>query len=263
MKSLFRVVSMAALFLISGCALMPKRSPYPDPDRLVSVVKVSPAGEEPVLDTDFVAWRNQSKTLGPIAAHVFRARVLSGGAEPERVQSELVSADFFPTLGVQPALGRLFLSQDCKPGADHVAVLSNSFWLRRYGADPSLIGRTITLDREQYAVVGVMPADFQFPKYCDVWTPLAFDDGGLRFEEKGMELYVIARLKTGVTLEQAGAEMSGIAHKLETDYPATNTGRDIKLTALRESRVQKEKENVLEIKIHRPANLPAESGKEK
>jgi putative ABC transport system permease protein len=263
MKSLFRVVSMAALFLISGCALMPKRSPYPDPDWLVSVVKVSPAGEEPVLDTDFVAWRNQSKTLGPIAAHVFRARVLSGGAEPERIQSELVSADFFPTLGVQPALGRLFFSQDCKPGADHVVVLSYSLWLRRYGADPSLIGRTITLDREQYVVVGVMPADFQFPKYCDVWTPLAFDDGGLRFEEKGMELYVIARLKTGVTLEQARAEMSGIAHKLETDYPATNTGRDIKLAALRESRVQKEKENVLEIKIHRPANLPAESGKEK
>ena len=108
-KSLyFSVISMAALLLISGCALMPKRSPYPDPDRLVSVVKVSPAGEEPVLDTDFLAWRNQSKTLGPIAAHVFRARVLSGGAEPERIQSELVSADFFPTLGVRPALGRYF-----------------------------------------------------------------------------------------------------------------------------------------------------------
>ena len=250
MKSLFRVVSMAALLLISGCALMPKRSPYPDPDRLVSVVKVSPAGEEPILDTDFLAWRNQSKTLGPIAATCIRGGVLSGGAEPERIQSELVSADFFPTLGVRPALGRLFLSEECKPGADHVAVLSYSLWLRRYGADPNLIGRTITLDREQYTVVGVMPADFQFSKYCDVWTPLAFDDEKLHFQEKGIELYVIARLKTGVTLEQARAEMSDIAHKLETDYPATNTGRDIKLTALRESRVQKEKKNVLEIKIN-------------
>jgi len=239
MKSLFRVVSMAALLLISGCALMPQRSPYPDPDRLVSVVKVSPAGEEPVLDTDFLAWRNQSKTLVPIAAHVFRARVLSGGAGPERINSELVSADFFPALGVHMALGRVFFSEDCKPGADHVAIISHDFWQRRYGADPSLLGRTITLDREQYTVVGVMPANFQFPKKSDVWTPLAFDDGGLRFVEKGMELSVIARLKTGVTLEQARAEMSGIAHKLETEYPATNAGRDIKLTALRESRVQK------------------------
>jgi putative ABC transport system permease protein len=239
MKSLFCVVSMAALFLISSCALMPKRSPYPDPDRLVSVVKVSPAGEEPILDTDFLACRNQSKTLGLIAAHVSRARVLSGGAEPERIHSELVSADFFPALGAHMALGRVFISEECKPGAGHVAILSYGLWLRRFGADPSLLGRTITLDGEQYAVVGVMPENFQFPKYCDVWTPLAFDDGGLRFEEKGLELSVIARLKTGVTLEQARAEMSGIAHKLETDYAATNAGRDIKLTALRESRVQK------------------------
>ena len=241
MKPLFCVVSMAALLLISGCALMPKRSPYLDPDRLVSVVKVSPAGEEPILDTDFLACRNQSKTLGLIAAHVFRARVLSGGAEPERIHSELVSADFFPTLGVHTALGRVFTSEECKSGGDHVAIISYRLWLRRYGADPSLIGRTITLDGEQYTVVGVMTDNFQFPKDCDVWTPLVFGDDGLRVEEKGIELYVIARLKTGVTLEQARGEMSGIAHKLETEYPATNAGRDIKLTALRESRVQKEK----------------------
>jgi putative ABC transport system permease protein len=254
---------MAALLLISGCALMPKRSPYLDPDRLVSVVKVSPAGEEPILDTDFLACRNQSKTLGLIAAHLFRARVLSGGAEPERIRSELVSADFFPTLGVHTALGRVFFSEECKPGAGQVAIISYRLWLRRFGADPSLIGRTITLDGEQYAVVGVMPDNFQFPKYCDVWTPLVFGDEGLRVEEKGIELYVIARLKTGVTWEQARSEMSGIAHKLETEYPATNAGRDIKLTALRESRVQKEKENVVEIKIGRTAKPPVETGKEK
>jgi putative ABC transport system permease protein len=263
MKSLFRAASMAALLLISGCEFMHKRPPYPDPGRLMSVVKVSPAREETILDTDFLALRSQSKTLGSIAAHVFRARVLTSGSAGERIQSELVSADFFPTLGVQPALGRLFVSEECKPGADHVAVISYRLWQRRYGADPSQIGRTITLDREQYAVVGVMPDNFQFPKYCDVWTPLAFDSEGLVVEKKSIELYVTARLKNGATLEQAQAEMSEIAHKLETDYPATNTGRDIKLTVLRESHVQKEKENVLEIKIHRPAKPPAESGKEK
>src|SRR5262245_39894120 len=271
MKSLFRAASMAALLLISGCELMHKRPPYPDPGRLVSVVKVSPAREETILDTDFLALRSQSKTLGSIAAHVFRARVLSGGSEPERIQSELVSADFFPTLGVQPALGRVFISDECKPGGDHVAVISDRLWLRRYGADPGMIGKTITLDREQYTVVGVMPDNFKFPIFCDVWTPLAFDAERPPVEKKGIELHVIARLKNGVTLEQAQVEMSEIAHKLEIDYPATNTGRDIKLAALRESYIQGKR--VMAIKINRPVNptpenspavnSPIDKGKEK
>ena len=257
MKSLYISASMVALLLISGCELMPKRPPYPDPGRLVSVVKVSPAREETISDTDFYALRNQSKTLGSIAAHVFRGRALTGGSEPERIQSELVSADFFPTLGVQPALGRVFISEDCKPGGDHVAVISYRLWLRRYGADPGMIGKTITLDREQYTVVGVMPDNFEFPKPCDVWTPLAFDSESLGVEKKSIELYVTARLKNGVTLEQAQAEMSEIAHRLETDYPATNTGRDIKLIALRESRIQEVR--TMTIKINRPVNPPPAS----
>jgi putative ABC transport system permease protein len=271
MKSLFRAASMAALLLISGCELMSKRAPYPDPGRLVSVVKVSPAGEEMILDTDFLALRNQSKTLASIAAHVFRARALTGGSEPERIQSELASADFFPTLGVRPVLGREFISEDCKPGGDHVAVISYRLWQGRYSGDPSLIGRTIALDGEQYTVVGVMPDNFQFPKFCDVWTPLAFDAESLPVEKKGIELHVIARLKNGVTLEQAQVEMSEIAHKLETDYPATNTGRDIKLAALRESYIQGKR--VMAIKINRPVNptpensppvnSPIDKGKEK
>jgi len=257
---------MAALLLISGCKFMHKRPPYTDPGRLVSVVKVSPAREETILDTDFLALRNQSKTLGSVAAHVFRARVLTGGSAGERIQSELVSADFFPTLGVLPALGRVFNSEECKPGRDHVAVISYRLWLRRYGADPGMIGKTITLDREQYAVVGVMPDNFEFPKPCDVWTPLAFDSESPGVEKKSIELYVTARLKNGVTSEQAQAEMSEIAHKLETDYPATNAGRDIKLTALREIRIQLG--NVRAIKINRPVNPPPvnppiEKGKEK
>src|SRR5262245_61675941 len=145
MKSLFHAAYMAALLLISGCEFMHKRPLYPDPGRLMSVVKVSPAREETILDTDFLALRNQSKTLGSVAAHVFRARVLTGGSAGERIQSELVSADFFPTLDVQPALGRVFNSEECKPGSDHVAVISHRLWLRRYGADPGMIGKTITL----------------------------------------------------------------------------------------------------------------------
>jgi putative ABC transport system permease protein len=116
-----------------------------------------------------------------------------------------------------------------------------------------MIGRTITLDQEQYTIVGVMPTDFQFPNDCEVWTPLAFDAEGLRLEDKtiGSGLEVIARLKPGVKLEQAQTEMDLIARKLEKEHPETNNGRDVKLIALRESRIKKG--NKLEIQLRKSA----------
>jgi putative ABC transport system permease protein len=257
---------MTALFLIPGCALLHKRPLYPDPDRLVSVVKVSPAGKEAILGTDFLALRSESQTLGSIAAHVFRGHILRiDGSEPERIQSAMVSAGFFQTLGLQPILGRVLLPEENQEGRNHVAVISYEIWQRRLRGDPNLIGKTITLDQGRYTVVGVMPHDFQFPKGCDVWTPLTFDNESLPLEDKSMELEVIARLKPDVKLLQAQVEMSLIARKLGEDHPESNAGRDIKLTALGESPGQKEnvKGKVLEIKISRPANAPVETGKEK
>lgn len=246
---------------------MHKRPPYHDPDRLVSVVKVAPAGEAPILGTDFLALRSESKTLEPIAAYVFRGLSLTDGGMSERIHSAQVTADFFPTLGVKPVLGRALLPDDNKPDSNPVVVISHTLWQRRFGGDPNLIGRTMTFDRERYTFVGIMPPDFHFPKDCDAWTPLAsdFHDVSLILEGKsisiGIEVEVFARLKPGVTLQQAQAEMSLIARKLERDYPEKNTGRDVKLTALRESRRQVD--NVLELKIRRPAKLPVEAGKEK
>ncbi|MGH9755687.1 MAG: ABC transporter permease [Blastocatellia bacterium] len=260
----FRAASMAALVLISGCALLHKRPPYPDPDRLVSVIKVAPAGEESISGADFLALRSESKTLEPIAAYVFRGIILTKG-QPERIHSAQVTADFFATLGVNPVLGRALLPDENNPDSNPVVVISHALWQRRFGADPNLIGRTIRLDQEGYTVVGIMPPDFHFPKDCDAWTPLAsdFHDVSLILQGKriGIDVEVFARLKPGVTLQQAQAEMSLIAPKLERDYPEKNTGRDIKLTALRESRRQID--NVLEIKISRPAKPPVETGKEK
>ena len=252
----FCAVFIVALLLASGCALLPKRSPYHDPDRLVSVVKVAPAGEAPILGADFLALRSESKTLEPIAAYVFKALVMNEG-EPERIDSAQVTADFFPTLGVKTVLGRPFLPNDNKPDGDSVVIISHTLWQRRFGADPNLIGRTITLDRERHTIVGVMPPDFHFPKDCDAWTPLASDTG--------VEMEVFARLKSGVTLQQAQADISIISSKLEGDHQGNNSGRDIKLTALRESSSQKEnlKGKVLEIKVRPPAKPPVETGKEK
>ncbi|MCI0665898.1 MAG: ABC transporter permease [Acidobacteria bacterium] len=239
---------------------MNKRPPYPDPDRLVSVVKVSPAGEEPILDTDFLALRSESQTFESIAAYVFRGLILTDGSAPERIDSAIVSAEVFQTLGVKPSLGRALLPEESRAGRNRVAVISYNLWQRRFSGDPKLIGRTITLDQDQYTVIGVMASDFRFPQKCDAWMPLAFDDEGLRLEDKSLGLEVIARLKPSVTLQQAQADTDAIARKLERIYPMTNIGRDIKVVSLQERLDQKK---VLEIKIHRPVNPPAETGKEK
>jgi hypothetical protein len=266
MKSIFRAAPTVALVLISGCALMHKRPPFHDPDRLVSVVNIAPAGEAPILGTDFLVLRGESKTLEPIAAYVFKGLSLTEG-EPERIHSAEITADFFHTLGVKPFLGRALLPDDNNPEGDPVVVISHTLWQRRFGADPNLIGRTMTLDREPYTVVGIMPPDFHFPKDCDAWTPLVsdFNDISLTLGGKiinmGIEVEVFARLKPGVTLKQAQAEMSLITSKLEKDNARNNTGRNLNLTALRESRRQID--NVLEMKIRRPAKLPVETGKEK
>jgi hypothetical protein len=254
-------MAILAFLLISGCALLHKQPPYQDPDRLVSVIKVAPAGAEVVLDTDFLAMRNQSTTLGPIAAYVLQGLSLTGGSGPERIHSARVSADFFPTLGVKPLLGRTLIPEENNPGSNFVAVVSYNLWQRRFGADPRIIGSKITLDQSHYTVVGVMPSDFRFPKDCEVWAPLVFDEK-LRQEDNsfGLWLEVFARLKPGVTLEQAQAEMKLITRKLESEYPETNNGRSVKLTALRDSPGQEVR--VLKMKIHRPAK-PDETGKEK
>ena len=112
---------MVALLLISGCALLHKRLPYRDPDRLVTVVKVTPAGEEPVLDTDILELLEQSRTLGQIAAYVPRHVILTDGGDSERISATLTSADLFSSLGVAPMLGRAIISEECHPGGNHVA----------------------------------------------------------------------------------------------------------------------------------------------
>jgi putative ABC transport system permease protein len=252
---------MAAFLLISGCAPSQKHPPYTEPDRLVSIVKVEPAGERPILNQNFLVLRSESKTLGPIAGYVFRGLNLTEGA-PERIHSAQVTADFFSTLGVKPALGRALLSADDRPDGSPVVVIGYALWLRRFGGDPNLIGRAITLNQKPHIVVGIMPADFQFPKECDAWTLLAFDNESLSLVGKSSALEVFARLKPGVATDQAQADLDAIARKLEIEHPETNSGRDIKIVPLRESSSQQELK-VLKIKLDKPATPPVKTGKEK
>jgi putative ABC transport system permease protein len=225
-----RIIILAMLAFIGGCSLFHKKPPYQDPDRLVSILKVTPPStSEPVTGIDLREWRAQSRFLSPIAAYISRDFTLTGSGEPERIFCGRVSTDFFPMLGVSPVIGRTFLPDEHLPGGPKVAVLSYGLWQRIYNGDSAIIGRTIKLDQESVVIIGIMPDDFQLPERADLWMPLNQNDEMLLSEGDGSGLNVIARLKSGITIEQAQAEMNTISHSIELKYPETNKGRIIKV----------------------------------
>jgi putative ABC transport system permease protein len=152
------------------------------------------------------------------------ANIVGTSGEPERVFQALVSANFFNTLGVQPVLGRGFQAGEDEPGREREVVLSDGLWRSRFAADRSIVGRTIRLDDQNFLVTGVMPADFDFPQATQLWTPHAFTVEQ-RGDRRSRRLVTAVRLRTGRTLEQAGAELDSIGARLEKAYPDTNTGR--------------------------------------
>ena len=152
------------------------------------------------------------------------ANIAGAGGEPERALQALVSANFFTTLGVQPVLGRGFQQDEDQPGREREVVLSDRLWRRRFAADATIVGQNIRLDDQNFLVTGVMPASFDFPMATELWTPLALTPAQ-RANRRNNQLEAVARLRPGRTLEQAGAELDGIAARLEKSYPDTNKGR--------------------------------------
>jgi putative ABC transport system permease protein len=207
-----------AIFTVVYAVLL-RPLPYPEPDRLVYI-----AGDAWGIFSrgrEFLAWKGRSQTLSQIAAYIQFDANLTGGGEAERVTSGTASPSFFQLLGVQPALGRLFLPEEDRVGASPVAVISHAFWKRRFGGDPSVIGRALTLDARIYTVIGVLPASFLVPdKYgadYDVWVPLSagcvvFASIAGRTDSSGVPLVVrvIGRLRPGVSYEQARSELDTI-----------------------------------------------------
>jgi putative ABC transport system permease protein len=201
-----------AIFTVVNAVLL-RPLPYPHPEQLVYVQQVlSGFGINPfVWNREYVAWRNQSRTLSPIAAYMYSWFNLTGGGEPERVNSGVASASFFSLLGVRPAVGRLFLPEEDRPGGPPVAILSHSLWKRRFGGDPSVVGKAVTLDDKVYTVVGVLPATFvipdQFRGDYALWVPLAEGQtpGPFRI------LRAIGRLKPEVSVATAQTELNTIA----------------------------------------------------
>ena len=220
-----------AIFSVVNAVLL-RPLPYKAPDQLVMIWEASQKDEidkEPLSFPNFNDYRAQAQSFEGIGAFTNSAPILSAGdGEPERLTGAAVIGDFFSVLGVEPVLGRKFLPEENEDGKNRVVILSHAFWQRRFGADPNLVGQQITLNGNQYTVVGVMPPAFQDPvaaakRPVELWVPLALTEG-MRNSRRGDFLQVIARLKPNVSADQARAELQGIAKRLEQQYPDTNTG---------------------------------------
>ncbi len=167
-------------------------------------------------------WKEQTTAFSSIAATSGRSIALSDGAEPERYQGAAITWDLFPTLGVPPALGRHFNADDDRPGAEPVVILSDEIWQRRYNGDRAIVGRSVTVNGRPHTVVGVMPPKFSFPENQKVWIPLApIAEKDLRSNHS---LFTFGRLKPGVEMSQARAELTSITASLASRYPLTNDG---------------------------------------
>jgi putative ABC transport system permease protein len=210
-----------AIFSLVNAVLLKPLS-YHESDRLVMVWEdASSAGVPRNLPApaNFADWKAQNRAFESMAALDWREFNLTGDPRPEKVIAYGVSAGFFPLLGVEPELGRSFLPEEDQPGANKVAVLSHKFWLRRFGADRGIIGKDVLLNGENHKVIGVMPAGFQFIKdFIDLWVPMALPPQELA-DRSSHYLLVVARMKTGVSLEQANSDIQAIQRRIAQYYP--------------------------------------------
>jgi len=216
-----------AIFSVIKAVLL-NQLPYQRPSQLVVVAEQNPDGNtDLVAPLTFVDWQAQSRAIASMAAFRQLRYAFAGSAEPLNVPSVRATPNIFTLLGVNPMLGRAFLAEEGVTGADRVAVLSRAFWERHYGGSPGAIGRTIQLDAVPYTIVGVMPAEFDFPPSgnIDIWTPLSFDPNDAHGRSRrARSLNVVGRLADGASSEQAQREMTVVASRLATSYPDSNTG---------------------------------------
>ena len=213
--------------------------PFPDPDRLVAVAERRGGSRDaniPVSGHEYAAWKEQSGVFDQLAMHRGELLNLTGVGEPESVRVLRTSAEYFDLLKLRPALGRTFVHGEDQAGGARVAILSDGFWRRRFGEDASVLNRTITLNDQTFTIVGVLPP---LPESLssDVWLPIDLV-GHLRAVGRH-NLYVVGRLKPGVSVEQAGAQLQGISQQLARAMPNENTDHNAHLVALRESMVGK------------------------
>lgn len=179
-------------------------------------------------------WRRQSRSFETLAASTFASVNMLGAGAPERLEAALMSSDMLPMLGVQPALGRVFTADEQRQGAPGTVILSDSLWKMRFGADPGVLGKRVVLDGNSHTVIGVMPAGFSYPqRTVKLWVPLQLTEQ-IYAERDNQYLYVLGRLRKGVTIDAARAEMRTIAEGLARTYPE-NKSVGISIIRLRDA----------------------------
>ena len=230
-----------AIFSVVNAVLL-RPLPFDDPSRIMQVWHVPPAKSFPgmtefsVSPANYLDWRSQSSSFEQMAAYGFRSFTVGGKERPEAIQAAAVASDFFALLRVAPLLGRTFTPDEDRPGEGHVVVLGYNFWRDHFASDRNILGRGILLDGETYSVVGVMPETFRFPSWGKIWIPLAWTNE-TRAVRGNHNYLVISRLKKGVDIRQAQAELSAICTRLEQLYPEDDKGWGAVIQPLREELV--------------------------
>jgi putative ABC transport system permease protein len=223
--------------VVNSVLLQPLR--YEKPEQLVVVRERNLKAGFPQFSLspgNYVGYRDRNRSFSALAAYSGQGLNLSGGAEPERLRGARVSGEFFDVLGRKPSVGRAFTAEEMQFGSQHVAILSYPLWQRRFGGSADALGKTVKLNEELYTVVGVMPENFQFPARVEIWTPLTMNLANWQ-QRGGHYLQGIGRLKGGVTLASAQADLNAIAARAEQEFPNSNSGWDTTITSLQEAAV--------------------------
>jgi putative ABC transport system permease protein len=226
-----------AIFSVVNAVLL-RPLPYDAADRLVFLNERSQTLDEmSVAYPNFIDWRAQNQSFEKLAVYNRASYNLTGDGEAERIITGQVSADLFPILRANAALGRVFTNDEDKPGAAPVVVLSYALWQRRFGGQANIINQSITLNGKSYTVIGVMPRDYLFPSRVEMWVPVGPISADSAWQQRGNHpgLFGVARLKPGVTLAGAQADLDKIAVNLEKQYPNVNAGNRIKIQPLLEA----------------------------
>ncbi|HEX3249620.1 MAG TPA: ABC transporter permease [Pyrinomonadaceae bacterium] len=227
-----------AIFSVVDNVLL-RRLPYRNAERIVAIQELNREGKQgQVTSANFLDWRAQNTVFEHLAAIKITTSNLALSDHAERIDLAQTNANFFDVFGVAPQYGRLFIPQDEQAGHDPVVIMSNSLWQRRFGSDPSLIGKPITLDGTNFTVIGIAPPGFQYPDKTELWAPPLqlvpeLYQGQDVTQTRGMGyLSAIALLKPGVSLPQAATEMETITARLRQQYPATNNRRFNRVVSL-------------------------------
>ncbi|MEW6210872.1 MAG: ABC transporter permease [Acidobacteriota bacterium] len=227
-----------AIFSVVNTVLI-RPLPYKNPERLVAVWETfRNVGklENPVTPANFFDWKEQNQSFEDMTYYVSQPLTLTGGGDPEKIEGVYSADNFLHLFGVDAAMGRIFMSGEATQAGDFGAtVISYGLWKRRFGSDPDIIGKQLNVDTYPVKIVGVMPDSFQFPsKEIDLWVPTAMSMEVARQRNAAHYLRVIARLKPGVSYNQADSEIASIAARLEEQYPATNRNLGARINPLRE-----------------------------